>query len=972
MSVIDPYVGPRPFDRSDEPVFFGRDREAKELLSLVIAHPVVLLYAQSGAGKTSLLNAKIRPLLERRRADVLGARVGGDLPPGLTLAKVANIYIFNALMSLASRDADPGQLAKTSLSAFLQPLESLRAESILAQRVLIFDQFEEIFTAFPERWRDRQTFFEELGAELEENSQLRVVFAMREEHIASLDPFVSLLPERLRTRFRLERLREAAALEAVRKPLEGTGRSFALGAAEKLVNNLLQVPIKSATGTIDISGEFVEPVQLQVVCKNLWHSLPEGVTRIEEQLIADYGDVDKALSGYYDGCLSAVVDESGIREGVLRRWFEACLITADRTRGTVYKDIRTTGGLLNEVVEKLENLRLVRTELRGGAPWYELTHDRFIAPILKSNQAWWQTRYQEKEAIEAFEKRALSWKEKGEPKDLLLSKRELSEVLRWFDELDAEELGLSGTFKEFAQASRMRAERVRAEGLRRQVAILAIALLLSVGLGAYALRARMQAEKERLAAENASFAERGRIAKVLAEQPGKEFDALSLAIRAVGPKLRAGGTPPESAIEGLRAATSAIGDRIWLRNVPKDLSALRLSRNGRYALAIGIDNFALWDLQGRKLIGSQREQGNLRILDGEINQSGWVFLALSVRRNIKASPKRGSIEVKQLKLFNPRKGVPVLLSGFVSSLKINDKYVAYISEEGNLAIRSAETGDLIRNFSVSLKEPSEIALSNSNDIVMWVGDNGLCRLWNIETGKEIAKKKLRIRGEEFWITRLSPDGRRIAWAQDGLKEGGVEIISLEAGRGVPTKPLRVQIASPDIRNLRFFSDDKLVVAAKLGFGDVEMVTIDATSGEIVSIQPFPIGIDRQLEWVGLGNDFLVVSSYDREEFFMRRLWREDRRRSASPTYDIHFFGPRSKQSVVTSMEVAFSAGGRSMLYYDDQRRWACVTNLEITPLPLENSLSRVLAQGCRMIENQPESKDPAIQEVCRPPVDRSL
>jgi hypothetical protein len=44
-----------PFEREDSQHFFGREREASELLSRVVAHPALLLYSQSGAGKTSLL-----------------------------------------------------------------------------------------------------------------------------------------------------------------------------------------------------------------------------------------------------------------------------------------------------------------------------------------------------------------------------------------------------------------------------------------------------------------------------------------------------------------------------------------------------------------------------------------------------------------------------------------------------------------------------------------------------------------------------------------------------------------------------------------------------------------------------------------------------------------------------------------------------------------------------------------------------
>jgi len=39
-----PYVGPRPFGHDEKDIFFGRDREARDLCSLVVAHPV-LIYA---------------------------------------------------------------------------------------------------------------------------------------------------------------------------------------------------------------------------------------------------------------------------------------------------------------------------------------------------------------------------------------------------------------------------------------------------------------------------------------------------------------------------------------------------------------------------------------------------------------------------------------------------------------------------------------------------------------------------------------------------------------------------------------------------------------------------------------------------------------------------------------------------------------------------------------------------------------
>src|ERR671922_1335191 len=57
----NPYVGPRMFRTDEGNLFFGREREALDLLSLVVSDRLVLFYAQSGAGKSSLINTRLIP-----------------------------------------------------------------------------------------------------------------------------------------------------------------------------------------------------------------------------------------------------------------------------------------------------------------------------------------------------------------------------------------------------------------------------------------------------------------------------------------------------------------------------------------------------------------------------------------------------------------------------------------------------------------------------------------------------------------------------------------------------------------------------------------------------------------------------------------------------------------------------------------------------------------------------------------------
>src|SRR5205807_5546700 len=107
----EPYVGTRPFKQDETNLFFGRDPEANELVSLITAHPTVLLYAQSGAGKSSLINAKVIPnLIDEEGFDVIGPlRVQGLIPSGILVDQTTNIYILNALLG-CSEDGSPADL----------------------------------------------------------------------------------------------------------------------------------------------------------------------------------------------------------------------------------------------------------------------------------------------------------------------------------------------------------------------------------------------------------------------------------------------------------------------------------------------------------------------------------------------------------------------------------------------------------------------------------------------------------------------------------------------------------------------------------------------------------------------------------------------------------------------------------------------------------------------------------------------
>ena len=219
-----PYVGPVPFERQHEDLFFGRQREIRQLMYLLIPERIVLLHSPSGAGKTSLIQAGLIPTLEREktRFKVLPVMHVASVPrlEDLKGLPAHNRYVLSALLSLEEELPEDGkpslaELAEMEFGAYL--VERCPPDEDKPNQVLIFDQFEELLTADPTDTQAKAEFFRQVGAVLQ-HPRRWALFSMREDYLAGLDPYLLPVPGRLETRFRLDLLAEEAALAAIQKP----------------------------------------------------------------------------------------------------------------------------------------------------------------------------------------------------------------------------------------------------------------------------------------------------------------------------------------------------------------------------------------------------------------------------------------------------------------------------------------------------------------------------------------------------------------------------------------------------------------------------------------------------------------------------------------------------------------------------------------------------------------------------------
>jgi len=456
-SPANPYVGPRAFVEDER--LYGRDRELADLMDLLLAERIVLLYSPSGAGKSSLLQAGLIPAMKARGFTVRKViRVNGAPPAGTA----GNRYVMSVMASL-QLEGRPADLSTLMLKQYLDAAPS--------GELLVFDQFEEVLTTDSVNLEAKRYFFEQLGEALRAQGRW-ALFAMREDFLAALDPYLRYIPTRLSNTFRLQLLSYEASLEAIREPAASVGVKFLDDAVKQIADDLRQVNVPQPDGSVTVElGQFIEPVQLQVVCLRRWEDLAEGSLEIPQSAQPQVGST--ALADYYAATVAQVAAASGATERSIRDWFEHSLITKIRTRGQVLQGPQETDGLNNTaVIEPLKEAHLVNSEKRLGSWWLELAHDRLIGPVHSSNETW------NRKNLSPLQREAELWRDQGKPEDHLLRKELLAAAEEW-----ARTNKLNSTEEEFLRKSR------EARTLRRNIKVGAAALVLVlVTLLAWGLR----------------------------------------------------------------------------------------------------------------------------------------------------------------------------------------------------------------------------------------------------------------------------------------------------------------------------------------------------------------------------------------------------------------------------------------------------------------------------------------------------
>ena len=145
MDPENPWPGLVPFTEDFHHYFFGREPETEELFRLVRRETLTVLFGQSGLGKTSLLRAGLFPRL--RQTDMVPVYLRLDYSPD-TPPLIRQVWeVLAQTLKAQQMDAAAPSASETLWEYFhRRDVEFWTAKNRLATPLLVFDQFEELFT----------------------------------------------------------------------------------------------------------------------------------------------------------------------------------------------------------------------------------------------------------------------------------------------------------------------------------------------------------------------------------------------------------------------------------------------------------------------------------------------------------------------------------------------------------------------------------------------------------------------------------------------------------------------------------------------------------------------------------------------------------------------------------------------------------------------------------------------------------
>ncbi len=408
------YPGIRPFRTDEQALFFGRDADIERLFRLLELEQLVILYGKSGYGKSSLLSAGIFPLLEKQNKRRFWEIRFGPYKPGESLPPAE--VVRHAL----ARHAAPAPLVADALAGpgIWQAVKNCQRPD-QAAFLLVFDQFEELFSYPPEQVLEfKKQLAEALYAKVPRRVEaalaraplspdaedalytpfdLKVVFSIRADRMSLLNGLKDYLPNLLQHGYELDALDEASAREAVCRPAALSNAEFGMRNAEFSVSagkkdsafhiphsEFDTPPFSYAPETLaaifdalrDAHGR-IETSALQIICRYV----EENLVVAPGQCIgtADLSDIPSIFGQFY---YRTIANLPKAEQTLARRLVEDQLVKDGLRVPYAAQALLAQPGITQDLLDRLSAASLLRVQRdEVGRMIYEVGHDTLVGPI---------------------------------------------------------------------------------------------------------------------------------------------------------------------------------------------------------------------------------------------------------------------------------------------------------------------------------------------------------------------------------------------------------------------------------------------------------------------------------------------------------------------------------------------------------------------------------------------------------------
>lgn len=388
-AVASPFRGIHPFRFADQEYYFGRNELIGDLVDKVLLYRLIVLFGESGAGKSSLLNAGLIAALRKKSYQPERIRVRPFSDQPLLIERIdCSDKPGEFLPSIFSppRDAPASPTYTSSPKNFHRALDAAKDH----YPVLIFDQFEELFTLFGQG-KDKTASGIEHFLQLrllntivrlarDRERKVKIVITLREDFLGKLQILNRKYPQILDHRVRMGLLSRDAARQAILGPFRDPN-PFASRITPELADRI----VEQLAGTHPEG--LIPPTQLQIVCSRLWETyaaqkdsigpnefdaLGQVKGIVKEFLTSELSQLDEPLRKPSIQVLGKLVTESNTRDVVSQEKIRSLLRQNDIALDQI-----------SEILKSLESRRLINQVAQRGTYYFELSSEFLIEPVQK-------------------------------------------------------------------------------------------------------------------------------------------------------------------------------------------------------------------------------------------------------------------------------------------------------------------------------------------------------------------------------------------------------------------------------------------------------------------------------------------------------------------------------------------------------------------------------------------------------------